>query len=270
LRALEEWFVSAVTTPETGFDLDADAAQLMTSGPKQSAGERLDVYRGAYRARLVECLADDYPALQFALGDESFEALCHAYIARHPSSSPSLNFFGRHMAQFCQTPPCPLASLPLADFAADLAALEWALVEVLHSRVADALSPETLAGIPVERWVHARLPPSDAVRLIRARYPVNAFFQSWKRHEHPEVPPAAPSATAVYRTELTLWRMDLTPAMTTILVALFAGRTLGEALAELEGTLDEAEAGEAERSLMVWFREWVLAGLFARVELVAG
>ena len=129
---------------------------------------------------------DDYPALQFALGAEAFEALCHEYIERHPSSAPSLNFFGRHMADFCLTE----ASEPFAlrHFAADLAKLEWALVEVLHARVAEALSPEALGAIAPERWGDARLPPSPAARVLRFDYPVNAFFQSFKADEEPLVP----------------------------------------------------------------------------------
>jgi hypothetical protein len=55
--------------------------------------------------------------------------------------------------------------------------------------------------------------------------------------------------------------------MATLLEALFGGATLGDALEGLAATLEESEAGEVERSVMVWFREWVSGGLFARVEL---
>jgi hypothetical protein len=269
LRALEEWFIEAVTSPCDEAALARDAGAVLTRGPSLDAGARLEIYRYGYRARLVECLADDYPALQYALGTEAFEALCHEYIQRHPSSSPSLNFYGRHMERFCRNE--AREPFPLRDFAADLAALEWALVEVLHARVADALSQEALGGIPVERWALARLPPSPAVRLVRAAYPVNAFFQSFKSGEDPDVPaePLA-SATAVYRTDMTLWRMALTPAMASLLEGLFRGETLGAALEKLAEGLSEAEAGEAERSVMLWFREWVAGGLFARVEIEGG
>ncbi len=264
LRALEEWFIEAVTSPCDGEKLKSDTARVLTPGPQLDPAARLDIYRYAYRARLVECLADDYPALQYALGADAFEALCHEYIQRHPSSSPSLNFYGRHMATFCRSE--AMEPFPLRRFAADLAALEWALVEALHARVADALSPDELQAIPVERWALARLPPSPAVRLVRSAYGVNAFFQAFKSGDEPSLPnmdEEAPSATAVYRTDMTLWRMALTPAMATLLEGLFRGETLGEALGKLEEGLSEAEAGEAERNVMVWFREWV-AGASSR------
>jgi hypothetical protein len=265
LRALQEWFVDAVTSPCADEELEPGARQILTRSEALEAIERLGVYRFAYRARLVECLVDDYPALQFALGAEAFEALCHEYIRVHPSSSPSLNFFGRHMATFClDEAPEPF---PLRRFAADLARLEWSLVEVLHARMAPALSPAELGAISPERWPAARLPASPAVRVLRFAYPVNAFFQAFKRDEAPEVPAPLPSATAVYRTDMTLWRMDLTAAMASLLEGLFRGETLGDALAKLEDGLTAAEASEAERSVMLWFREWVAGGLFARVEL---
>jgi hypothetical protein len=61
--------------------------------------------------------------------------------------------------------------------------------------------------------------------------------------------------------------MDLTPAMAGLLEALFAGRSLGEALETLDAGLASEEAAEAERSVMAWFQAWVSAGFFARVEL---
>jgi hypothetical protein len=265
LRALQDWFVEAVTSPCADERLDEGARQVLTRGPELGELDRLGIYRYAYRARLVECLVDDYPALQFALGVEPFETLCHEYIERHPSSAPSLNFFGRHMAEFCRVE--AQEPFPLRGFAADLAKLEWALVEVLHARMADALSPATLGAIPPERWPSARLPASPAVRVLRFDHPVNAFFQSFKTDGAPSVPAPAPAATAVYRTDMTLWRMDLTPAMASPLEGLFRGETLGEALGKLEEGLSEADAAEAERSVMLWFREWVAGGLFARVEL---
>ncbi len=267
LRALEEWFIGAVTLPCAGTELDDGARQILTRGPSLDESARLEIYRYGYRARLVECLADDYPALQYALGSDAFEALCHEYIQRHPSSAPSLNFYGRHMADFCRRE----ASAPFAlrAFAADLATLEWALVEVLHARMADALSPQALGAIPTAQWAAARLPPSPALRVLRFDYPVSAFFQAFKMDEAPVVPAPASSVTAVYRTDMTLWRMNLTPAMASLLEGLFRGETLGDALGKLEEGLTEAEAGEAERSVMAWFQAWVAGGFFARVDFGA-
>lgn len=260
LSESEAWLVSAITGAED--DAAADAAAWLRPGPRMDARERLEIYRFGYRARLVECLVDDYPALAASFGEEAFEALCHAYIERYPSSSPSLNFFGRHMAAFCRETEAPA-------FFSELARLEWALVEAVHSSLPEPFDFRSLTEIPTHAWADARLVRNGAVQLLHFTHPVNAFYQTWRASEAvPDVPKPAPTTTAVYRRGLRLWRMDLTPAMTGVLEALFDDRTIGEALDTIGAAELEPEAfAEAERSVMVWFRSWVDAGFFAGVVL---
>jgi hypothetical protein len=70
LRGRQLRFAHALTTPESlPGPLDQEgAARWFTAGPRLTAHERLAIYRRAYHARLVECLADDYAAVQHALG----------------------------------------------------------------------------------------------------------------------------------------------------------------------------------------------------------
>ncbi|MDB5220716.1 MAG: hypothetical protein JWO86_8643, partial [Myxococcaceae bacterium] len=104
LRDVQVWMVSAITgvrdrTPDASAK---DVERYVTAGPRLSAADRFDIYRSGYHARLFECLLDDYPVLAAMLDSECFEALCRAYVDRHPSVSPNLNGFGRHMASFCR------------------------------------------------------------------------------------------------------------------------------------------------------------------------
>ena len=58
--------------------------------------------------------------------------------------------------------------------------------------------------------------------------------------------------------------MDLTPAMTRVLSALFAEASIGEALNQIHvDEQDPSALAEAERSVTVWFSAWVRAGFFA-------
>jgi hypothetical protein len=239
-----------------------NAAAVLTRGPKLSASERFDIYRHGYRARLCECLGDDYPALAATLG-ERFGALCDVYIDRHPSGSPNLNAFGRFMPEVCMQ----TLSRDTRCFLAELARLEWALLEVIHAHTPAALDLETLQSLPPDAWGSARFVSADSVRLLRFEHPVNAYYQAFRAHGTlgPQ-PQAQPSATAVYRIGPAVWRMDLTPAMTRVLSALLSAATLGEALNQISvDEHDSAALAEAERSVMVWFREWVRAGFFAEV-----
>lgn len=261
LREQQAWLLDAITAPEP-----RDPSGVVRERPKLSAAGRLHIYRHAYRARLVEVLRDDYAVLAESIGDDAFEALCHVYIEQHPSRSANLNHYGQHMASVCAA-----SELPARVFLSELAALEWALVEVIHAE-AGTLDPEALQRVPPEAWAGARLVPSDALRLLRFTHPVNAYYQACRTRETgaptPPLPAAGASATAVYRRDPTLWRMDLTPAMTRVLAALLTERTIAEALAQIGvDEHDHAALGEAERSVMTWFQAWVSSGFFSGVRV---
>ncbi len=267
LEALQAWFQTVITHPasvEDGVrDAGIDAERVVRPGARISPVEALEVYHHAYRARLVECLADDYPALQHALGEEAFADLAARYIVAHPSRSPNLNAYGRHMEAFCRALEDPRAAL-----LGDLARLEWALVEILHAEDAPALAAKELEAAPPSAWGSARLLPSHTFRLCRFDYPVNAFFQSFKDGHDPVLPGPAPLALAVYREGFRLWRMELTPAMADLLEELARGETLGAALGHMEARLtDPDELAEAARNVMAWFQAWVRSGFFRGIEL---
>ncbi|HEY5145524.1 MAG TPA: DNA-binding domain-containing protein [Polyangiaceae bacterium] len=266
LRSRQLRFANAVTTPESlpaPFAQDS-AAKWFTAGPRMTALERIEVYRRAYHARLVECLADDYRTVQHALGESGFEDLCRGYIASFPSTGPNLNHFGRRMSTFVRDG-AP-ESFPLRAFVADLATLEWAIVEVIHAASEPPLTPEGLRDVPQDAWGDLRLEATPAFRLLRFDYPVNAYFQAFRDDESPVVPAASPSATVVYRSGAMVWRMDLTPPMTEVLAALVAGEPLGEALGRAEAGLSHLDEAAMGALVTTWFREWVGHGLFVRAD----
>ncbi|HEY6463008.1 MAG TPA: DNA-binding domain-containing protein [Polyangiaceae bacterium] len=241
LDETQQWFAGAVMR-DAGLD---EVDGRLTRGPKLDARGRLDVYRGGYVARLVECLADDYPVLKHALGEGAFDGACRRYLARFPSEAPNLNAYGRRMAE------------TLDGFAADLARLEWAMVEVIHEPALPPVTMEALAAIPPESWGGVRLTAAKALRLLSFAYPVNDYFQAVRDEKYPEVPGPHPSSTAVYRSGPTVWRLGLTPPMQRVLAALLAGEPL-------EAALDCASDAPPEH-VTAWFREWMTSGLFVDV-----
>jgi hypothetical protein len=264
LGSLQNWMLEAITEGTTTMDIES----VVTRGPRMEAKDRLHVYQHGYVARLVECLLDDYPVLAASLGPDRFEALCQAYVVAQPSRSPSLNAFGRHMPAFCRTVEDSLLTGDERGFASDLASLEWAIVEVIHAESASPIDASALASLPPEAWESARFVASDAVRRLTLAHPVNAFFQAYRQNDTMPARPSptpTPSAVVVYRKGPVVWRMDLTPAMNRVLATLLEGRTIADALGQIEDSCDgdpEARA-EAARSVMIWFREWVEGGLFA-------
>jgi putative DNA-binding protein len=257
LRDLLGWFSERVMNTESsgrGPEIEA----VLTEGPRLTAKDRLGIYQYAYRARLTDCLADDYPVLEKMLGRESFEALAAKYIGAHPSRSPNLNGFGKHFAAFC---------LETEDqLAADLARLEWAMVEVLHAPQPPPITVDRLTTIGEDDWGKVRLVASPSLRFLELAHPVNAYVTAVKRGECPARPARAWSATAVYRDGLTIWRMDFTRAMAGVLKALLAGATLGDALDTLDtGSLGAEDGTAVEGDVMAWFRAWLSGGFFSEL-----
>lgn len=263
LDALQRRFLAASTHPisvEAGLAEGGSSSphhlgsvdSLIRPGPRMSASDCLNVYRESYASRLVECLVDDYPAVQYYLGEARFEELAREYVNAHPSRSPTLNYFGRNFSAFCR--------LGGDAFAAELAELEWAIVEAIHASGGGALSLERLANVPAERWAEARFLPAPYLRLLEFTHPVNAFYQAYRGDLEPSAPDEEASRVAVYRHGASVWRADLCAARCALLRELSAGVPLGEAL-DRAASRDQVSSDD----VLVWFAKWVEDGFFSEI-----
>ncbi len=261
LAAVQDWFMTAITAPgslerglrEARVRHGVSTGSVVTAGPTLDAADRMRIYHYGYRARLHECLADDFPGVRLAMGDARFVRLCDAVITGSPSRSPNLNRYGHALVAH-------LMAGPGRTFLADLARLEWALVEAVHAPPPVLLDRPRLQGLSAEQWVGARFVPSAALTVLSFDHPVNVWLQRTRDGERPPVPRRRPTATAVYRQGFVVWRMDLTPVTRGLLDRLCAGVPLGEALAPIEG-----QAGASQ--VMNWFTAWVSGGFFSAVEV---
>jgi hypothetical protein len=262
LRAQQEWFLAIVSTPqdEPAPVDERSASRLIAPSATLSSLERIEIYRRGYHARLIECLADDYPVLQHALGEAAFEELSRRYIASYPSRSPSLNYFGQHMAEFCRKEP-----LSAAGFAADLAALEWAIVLAIHAPTAQSFGFEDLAGVPSERFPGARFHVNPSLQILRLEYPANAYLQAYRQGKPMALPEAQPTSVAVYRTGRSVWRLELEPAIVTLVESLRSGATLETALAEVQATLAHESEQTLAKKISHCFQHSVSSGLFSGI-----
>ncbi len=275
LATLQAWFAAVTTNPrgveagiadaERGISLGADnelgLLRLVTKGPALSALDRLAIYHAGYHARLVECLLDDYPAVAHWLGEDEFAALARSYIFANPSRSPSLNRFGERFAEHCRGQPGTWGA-----FAADLARLEWAIVEAIHAPSPAPLDRSVIFGVPEDAWATTQLVPSPSLRLVRSEYPVNDYYVAFREGSDPDPPSRAASATAVLRKGQAVWRYDLPPRMADLLQELMRGTPLGVALGALEGRIHDHEGLLAlRRQLSEWFATWVESSFFAGV-----
>lgn len=147
-----------------------------------SSEERLAVYRHAYFARLHEVLRSDYGALHARLGDAAFHDLAKLYLMAHPPRSFTLRDVGASLPAFLAGPVAELFAARW-PFAADLAALEWGLVEVFDAADDRLLDRDALAALPPEAWSPLTLELIAAHRILALDWPVHRLRQAWSNEQ---------------------------------------------------------------------------------------
>ena len=167
----------------------AEAGSLLAADPR-GGPPRLGVYRHAYRARLTEALADNFEILARAMGDEAFAALADGYITAHPSSHPSIRWFGDRLAEFMGSAAAADGGLVPHPAFVDLARMDWALRAAFDAADAPALGREALAGWAPPDFAALRLAPHPSMQLVRLQWAIEAAWRALREHDS-EVPGGA-------------------------------------------------------------------------------
>lgn len=216
------------------------------------AAKQLGVYVNAYRWRLFDIVAEDYPVLKAYLGEEQFDALINDFI----SAVPPQHF---NVARYAALLPAYQRIHTSHDaFSRELCVLETVIAQLADAEETEALTPEQLADITPETLIESRLYPRKALQLFAFSHPVNDYYKAVKEEiQLPAITQCA-SFLAVFRHEDVVWRMDLEEQEYQLLSALFAGEKMGVAL----GALDESAATHISE----YFSRWMRNGLLAAAE----
>jgi hypothetical protein len=203
------------------------------------------IYARMYRARLRDVLADDYPKLRAALG-LGFGALVDRYLRAHPPTSFTLRDAGLALPDFAATD--PLAP----PWAAELARLERARVEVFDGPDAAALTRDDVAAGPPEALpalVLAWIPASVVVPLTWA---VDDLWRSVEAGDPPVAPSAAARTVLVWRKDLEVLHRTLDPDEAALAPAIASGLTFADACAVVADHAPEDPAARAVALLLRW------------------
>lgn len=228
--------------------------------PRMLSG--LDVYRNAYRARLISALRTSYERVWTWIGDEAFDAAAAHHLILNPPKSWTLDDAG---LGFDAT----LAELfPDDPEVSELAWLEWTMQTAFTAPDSEALNAASFAArttdFSEDDWAALRLSlvPSLVVHTIHTRC-ADIWRAIAAQGEAPDPVLLDTSATLI------VWRDGLQPRFRVLveaeaqaLSALREGRTLGdicESLIPFHG--EEAAAAQAGAMLGRWIGDGMIAGL---------
>ena len=244
-----------------------------------TSAQRLGIYGNAYFARLMECLRESFPVLEYALGTELFDEFSLAYLQRYPSQSYSLCELGDRFAQHLQqTRPDAQESqagrVDWPDFLIDLAALERNIEQVFDGPGSEGESPLDLAQIETidpDRWPEMNLQPVPSLRVLAFRFPVNDYYTAFRQDESPDMPAPREQYVALNRRQYVVRRLEIEPLEYQLLTRILQGDTIGQVIEAVTLSAD-IELSELANSLQAWFKKWTEAHFFSDVtcrEIVA-
>lgn len=225
--------------------------------PDFAPKDQLQVYINAYHWRLESIVDEDYPALRYYLGDDELHALVEEYVRQTPST-----WF--NAAHYITPFPAFVArQMPDDVFADELCQLETAIATLFHETETEALTSAHMDTLTPEQLIAVRLHPRKALALFAFTYPVNSFFRDVMKENNPPAPAPEASYVAVFRHEDVVWRLDLDALEYDLMVKLFAGQPVGEALESL--VAEGADEMLLVTKLQEWFGSWIRNGLLAHL-----
>jgi len=241
---------------------ERELGAVIAGDARGSAVERLDVYANMYFFRILDVLRADYPKLVAVVGAETFHDLATDYLQAHPSRHPSLRFVGAALPDF-------LARHALGQarpWLAEVAALEWARVDVFDRADAEVLAQAALSALAPEAFAALALAPVPACALVPCAWAVE---DTWRGVEAGLEPAAAPTvaeaghAVLVWRRGARVHHRAVTARERRALDLLLPGTTFGALCSTLGAELDSPEA--AARVAAEFLGRWLADDLLARV-----
>ena len=255
------------------------AASFIAPNSQLTPFERLEIYNRQYWYRVLDALADDFPALRAVVGSEAFQALSIAYLTVHPSRSFSMRNLGSKLPEWLAANPRWAGRRQ--RLALDVAEIEWAFVEAFDNADRTPLTLDQIAtldgGSRLGLQPHLRLLAldyaADDIVLALHKDRQRSTSEAGVKHDDGPEPPARlprlrrrPTWVAAHRLDNVVYYRRLEREEFLTLTALRAGHSLLDALA---AGLNDSTKPDARKPALVreWFSHWAALGWICAPEL---
>lgn len=227
LASLQQWMQQCLVSPR--HETSTEAEHWITANARQTAQQRLAIYQRSYYARLLNCLAEQFPALCHALGKPLFYDFGKLYLHACPSDSYTLYELGRRFPAYLQSTRPDLTvegSEPeiWINFMCDLASFERQVFSLF-----DAPGAETQALATPKTPNHAlQLQPCFA--LGEYQFDVASYYHQVRQQQQPKLPDIAQTCVAFVRKDYLTHTLPISPAQYQFLQLLQQGMDVESAL----------------------------------------
>jgi hypothetical protein len=256
LMNIQNKFQSYLITNDANIKMDIEETK------KVSATTRLQIYSNAYRCRLIEALAANFPILQKYLGEEQFQELALLYIVAHPSTFKSIRWFGDQLENFLREHD-KYTEFP---YLAELSKFEWHMTLTFDAPDGELIDMETVMQISPDDWTIMRFVPHSSAYILDFQWNVVQIWQNLTQND----PPNEPIKNDV-SIPYVLWRKDLINQYCSLpddehyaIDAMMKGHTFGEICLGLCQWVDEQNAALRAASLL---KGWISSGLISAIHI---
>ena len=199
LAKLQNTFQDYVLKP----DESASNTWVSAEG-KETPETQLSIYSYAYHARLIEVLANDFPAIFVAIGDEYFNQLASEYIKAHPSKYFSLRDFGAAFPNFLADIIQQETTWKDMPWLYELAVFEWSLGQAFDAADDNLFTIQDMATVAPEAWPTLKFKLHSSVQRLNFEWNIIEMWQSLTAETPTEV-----SATKDISSPWLVWRENL-------------------------------------------------------------
>ncbi len=235
-------------------------ADAIADAPPLPVADRLDIYRNAYRVRLIEALGDTYPVLHALLGDAVFVAMGEEFVAAYPSVHRSIRWYGAELSAFLTRCP-PYAEQPIL---VELALLEWTLAGVFDAADAEPAPRAALSAVDPSAWSDLQFKFHPSLRRLHLHWNTAAVWQAMSREETPPDPACAdhPASWLLWRQNLQNYFRSMAADEAEALDSALRGATFGEICEALAEWLPDDEIPLRAATLLgAWADSGIIVGI---------
>ena len=154
---------------------------------KSPPEKQLSIYSYAYHARLEEVLANDYPAILVAIGENHFHLLATNYIEVHPSRFFSLRDFGAGFANFITDLSQQQTMWQEMPWLYELAIFEWSLGQAFDADDDNLFTEQDMASIVPEAWPELKFKLHSSVQRLNFEWNIIEMWQALTAENPAEV-----------------------------------------------------------------------------------